>query len=383
MIAEQAPAEVQPPSTRITNVRVFNGHELSELTAVTVSGATITDEPSAAYTVDGRGGTLLPGLIDAHVHLRDLEELRALACAGVTTALDMGSWPAELINGLRNQQGLPDVRSPGLPATTADSQHAIRMQLPDAALLGEPGQADRFVVDRIAEGADYIKVIADNPGPDQKLLDALVTAAHQHGRLCVVHAARLEQFRMAAASGADILTHVPIDQPTDVGLAASLGARGAIVVPTLVMMQTVARSVFGDQPGPERPGYHHARTSVQRLQAAGVPILVGTDANNSPGSPASVPHGSSIHREIALLSDAGIGAAEIIRAATSGAAVVFGLHDRGTIAVGKRADLLLVDGDPLHDLAALSTPVAVWCAGIRSRSSPDGDPREPNRPVGR
>jgi imidazolonepropionase-like amidohydrolase len=102
------------------------------------------------------------------------------------------------------------------------------------------------------------------------------------------------------------------------------------------------------------------------MYRAGIPVLAGTDANSAPGAPAQVPHGSSMHRELELLVDAGLSTVDALRAATVLPAKYFGLDDRGAIAPGRRADLLLVDGDPLAGITATRNVQGVWCGGVEA-----------------
>jgi len=104
--------------------------------------------------------------------------------------------------------------------------------------------------------------------------------------------------------------------------------------------------------------FDYALAAVRALRAEGVPILAGTDAPN-PGTA----HGASMHREMELLVKAGLTPAEALAAATSRPARTFGLTDRGRIAAGLRADLLLVKGDPTQDITATRDIVAVWKTG--------------------
>jgi imidazolonepropionase-like amidohydrolase len=103
---------------------------------------------------------------------------------------------------------------------------------------------------------------------------------------------------------------------------------------------------------------NHARAAVAALVAAGVPILAGTDAGN-PGTA----HGASLHRELELLVSAGMTPVQALRAATSVPARVFSLRDRGRIAPGFRADLVLVAGEPDRDILATRRIVGVWRNG--------------------
>jgi len=163
----------------LTNVRVFDGRELRGPTTVIIEGGFVGRDSAGARITDAGGATLLPGLIDAHVHLLNEEHLQQLADFGVTTALDMGAWPPAMIDSLRNRTGTADIRSAGIPATTAGSSHSHLPGWPAEEMVDGPAGAARFVTDRIAEGADYIKLIVDTPGPDQEILDALVAASHR------------------------------------------------------------------------------------------------------------------------------------------------------------------------------------------------------------
>ena len=108
-----------------------------------------------------------------------------------------------------------------------------------------------------------------------------------------------------------------------------------------------------------RQDFIHAQTAVAQLHQAGVPILAGTDASN-PGTA----HGASLHRELELLVQAGLSPSDALAAATSVPARAFGLLDRGTIHPGKRADLVMVRGNPLLDITKTRDISRVWKAGV-------------------
>jgi imidazolonepropionase-like amidohydrolase len=102
---------------------------------------------------------------------------------------------------------------------------------------------------------------------------------------------------------------------------------------------------------------------VATFHRAGAAILAGTDSNDDPAAPYQVTHGESLHEELERLVDAGLTPAEALRGATSLAAATFGLTDRGVIAPGRRADLVLVDGDPTRDISATRNIRGVWIGG--------------------
>jgi imidazolonepropionase-like amidohydrolase len=354
----------------LTNVRVFDGRELRGPTTVVIEGGIVGSDSAGARITDAGGATLLPGLIDAHVHLLNEEHLQQLADFGVTTALDMGAWPPSMVDALRGRTGMADIRSAGLFATVPGSTHSHLPGYPAREFVDGPAGAARFVTDRIAEGADYIKLIADIPGPDQETLDALVAASHEHGKLTVAHAVSTAAFDMALQAGADMITHAPLDRRLTECTAARVLAQKCASIPTLTMMKGIVdRSAAATASRPDGvvaagPSYEAARGSVAELHRAGVPILAGTDANAGPGIPFSPRHGESLHEELELLIDAGLSTVEALRAATVLPAQYFGLHDRGVIEPGRRADLVLIDGDPIADIHATRRIRRVWCAGV-------------------
>lgn len=341
----------------IKNVRVFDGHRVHDPSTVVVENGRFgdTNATTASKTLDGQGAFLLPGLIDAHVHLRGRECLEQLARYGITTALDMAIWPFELQKSLRDQEGLTDIRACGIPATAPGSTHSRKLPLPEEASLSSADQAGQFVLNRVKEGADYIKVVADIPGPDQATLDAIVKAAHQHGKKVVAHAVTIAATAMAQEAGVDFVTHAPLDGLMDDEAVNHMLKSKRIDVPTLSMMKKVAQ-VRGAK-------YDVARQNVASMYRAGVPILAGTDANTAPGSPAQVPHGISLHEELELLTECGMSTVEVLQAATSLPAKYFDLHDRGVVLPGYRADFILVKGNPVEDIRTTRNIQAVWIAG--------------------
>ena len=150
----------------VRNVRLFDGSQLVPGSTVVISNGVIEHlaikngaigaDLSGAQVIDGAGGVLLPGLIDAHVHLDGPGRLETLVAQGVTTALDMASVPEET-SALRGTVGSADFRSAGLPAIAPGSLHSHFPGIGQRGLIAGPDEAPQFVADRMAEGSDYIR----------------------------------------------------------------------------------------------------------------------------------------------------------------------------------------------------------------------------------
>ena len=338
--------------TVIRNVRVFDGTGLSAPADVVIEGDRIGTDAGGAHVVDGDGGILLPGLIDAHIHVNGRDSLDELARWGVTTGLDMASWPPAELAALRNLPGLTDLRSAGTPAIGPGGRLARIPGMAADAVLTDP---EAFVATRLAEGSDYLKLVLEEGGPAPAQARALVEAAHRHGKLVVAHAVQPDTFELALDIGADVITHVPLGAALPDGIIARMA--GTVAVPTLSMMESIAARA--GQPGL----LAGSSRSVGALHAAGIPVLAGTDANTAPGAPANVPHGESLHHELELLVAAGLSTVDALNAATSLPAKHFGLSDRGAVTPGWRADLVLIDGDPIADIRVTRNIRRVWCGG--------------------
>jgi imidazolonepropionase-like amidohydrolase len=380
--------------------RVFDGAAVIPDATVVVRDGVIsavvsgTDVPAGATVIDGRQKTLLPGLIDAHTHTYDVEHLRTAAVFGVTTELDMFTNPTFAASQRAEQTqgkatGRADLYSAGT-LVTAPGGHGTEYGFP-IPTISAPEQADAFVAARIAEGSDYIKIVYDDGSEigrpwktiDEPTLTAVIKAAKARGKKAVVHVLAREFARRAVAAGAEGLVHLFIDEPVDDAFVRLAAQQKVFVIPTLTVLDSVsntgANAALADDPAlapyltpgegrmlrsrfPRKTPPPHVlkipSDTVAALKAAGIRILAGTDCGN-PGTA----HGASVHRELALLVAAGMTPAEALAAATARTAETFGLADRGRIAPGLRADLLLVDGDPTADIAATRKIVGVWKQG--------------------
>ncbi|KAF2180524.1 putative hydrolase [Zopfia rhizophila CBS 207.26] len=352
-----------PSSTKklaIDNVRVFNGHKLLPPSTVIIDGPLISDDPTDAEHFDGSSLTLLPGLIDSHIHPTNIKHLQDLTKWGVTTGVMMACFSTQQCTSLQNHTGLIDVFRTSAPAAAPGSVHGNITAMVDQSgtlLVYNASDAKRWVEQQVKNDPDYVKIVAETPGLSQSELDFLVSESHRLGKEVVCHASVRSAYDQAAHARVDQIHHAPLDEPISTDLAKQILTRGQIVTPTLSIMQAISKA------NPLN-NFNASVQSVSLLHKMGVPILAGTDANLQPGIPAFVPFGTSLHLELELLVQAGLSNVDALRAATSHAAKLWNFKDRGVIRKGMRADLLLVEGDPTKDIRATRNIKKVWANGV-------------------
>jgi imidazolonepropionase-like amidohydrolase len=381
----------------IRDVRLFDGVQTSEHRTVLVENGKIVKVGSnsmklaaAIATINGTGMTLLPGLIDAHVHVGTpvRDALRDALTFGVTTELDMFTDADQLKQmkaiAAEDPPDLADIRSAGVGATVPGG-HPTEMDGPEIPTIASAAEAQAFVDARIAEGSDYIKIIHDGAGslPDTsvELMKALIDAAHKRNKLAVVHVRSEKAAREAIEAGADGLMHVIAGKEASPDFGHFVTRHHVFVVPTLVTVYWACGKSTGPEvakdpqiepylssqqkkmlasPSPESGCTVGTEEAMRDLIAENATILAGTDSP-VPGTT----YGASLHEELALYVNLGMAEESALAAATSRPARVFGLKDRGLIKPGMRADLLLVQGDPITDIRATRNIVAIWKRGVR------------------
>lgn len=386
--------------------------------------------PKGAKRIDLSGKTLIPGLISNHSHVGVVSgtsvgsqnftapvikgALDQYERYGVTTVTALGLTKSPLFDDLRQAQhadgstgadlfgvdqgiGVPGGMPPeGMvkvgkdqifrPATVAEAQQAVQ------TMAREHTDLVKLWVDDFRNG-----VASQKPLPVMKpeIWQAVINEAHNQHLRVAVHIHDLDYGKRLVAAGADIIAHGVRDEPVDGTFIAALKDRGVWYIPTISLDE--ATYLFAEQPeilndpvlkaglsadlqkqfsdpawrqktasSPLAKASHAAVAMNQKnlltLYKAGVKIGFGTDSG---AAPVRIP-GFAEHRELRLLVQAGLTPLQALTLATSQAAALLNLSDRGVIAPGKRADFVVLEADPADNIAAVDQIAAVWRDGVRA-----------------
>jgi imidazolonepropionase-like amidohydrolase len=346
---------------------------------ITAIGPAQSRDGSGDNVVDLDGMTIMPTLIDAHVHLSTnrtdlLNDLRQRAAVGVSAALSMGTDPDDALLALREE------RIPG-SARYLTAGRGITMPEPGRSevphWITSEAQARQAVRDEAARNVDIIKIwVDDRDGQYEKLstplYSAIIEEAHAHDLRVAAHIFALEDARGLLRAGVDVFAHGVRDRDIDDafialvrehpdvvlvpnlpsrGMPTQLGWLGSVIDDTQ-LAQLESRNV--ENPAVQEAFGIQAR-NLARLSQAGMTIAMGTDGNTF----------WAPHVEMEDMVAAGMTPADVIVAATRNSARAVGLDDTGVLEPGKRADFIVLERNPLDDITNTRDIAAVYLAGER------------------
>jgi imidazolonepropionase-like amidohydrolase len=376
--------------------------------------------PTGATVIDATGKTILPGLFDVHTHIpfdptgRSRDEwvttMQAHLYFGVTTAVNFSGHPESidvvrrlLANGTLEGPRIQFAGRISTPAGHGTERNQSEMMTPEVVTPLEGRAAVRRL---LPYKPDVLKIFTDGwrygSGPDmtsmrEDTLAAIVDEAHKNGLEVLTHTVTVERAKIAARAGVDVIAHGVSDGTADAELLGLLKKGTTAYAPTLAVYEPRAgRGIvhplypnYADRPAastrtagstvmltsvkpaaakppakpgtdPKRPGrWSYLLQNTGLIHAAGATMAVGTDSGIS-GTPA----GWATLREIKLLVRGGLSPLAAITAATGNSARVLHLDDqRGTIAPGKLADLMIIAGHPHRNIDDLDRIDAVFLGG--------------------
>ncbi|MCJ1332433.1 hypothetical protein MMC10_009126 [Thelotrema lepadinum] len=363
--------------TAIEDIRIFNGWQFDPPQTLCFDSGHIVDTDGcdgADVKINGTGKFLIPGLIDSHVHPTDVQSLENFTSYGCTTAMRMNCDNVTQCEIIANQPGLASVLRAGMSAVGNGSLHEAQDPTrPKDTLIFPETNVTQFTEWQFNNGSFFHKITAELNGPSTQQQIEMVQVAHcQYQRQTMTHASQVSAYEQAVESVTDGIQHVPDDGILDDDTIQKIKSQAQFVTPTLNIFEfaysTPAIGAFlGITPNSNRT-LDHAETNAKLLYDAGVPIIAGTDAIGSlpmNGTVLNIPFGLTVHLELQhLVQIVGMSPAEAINAATREAAKWYRVPDRGSIEIGKRADLLMLNSDPLVNINNTQDVERVWVEGI-------------------
>jgi imidazolonepropionase-like amidohydrolase len=349
--------------------------------------------PFGAAVVDLTGKFIVPGIINAHGHVGANPEpqLRQYAAYGVTTTTSMATDPDEVVR-LKEEQKRGNLHG----ARVLTVKYGF---MPPDPQVVTPDEARAKVDEIVAGGGDFIKVWIDGQGGKRAKLSrefcaAVMDQARKHGKITMAHVYELADAKMIVDEGVNILVHNVRDQEMDDDFIATLKRRNVSVISTL--MREEALFAYGEAPGwiddpffrkglsaerlailktrkrEEQAGdpalalnkraFEIDKINLRKLSDAGVRIALGTDSGGDPSR--FFIQGFFEHRQMELMVQAGLTPMQVIQAFSKGASEVLGIDQEfGTLAKGKAADLLVLEKNPLDNIANMRAIEAVYLGG--------------------
>jgi imidazolonepropionase-like amidohydrolase len=328
--------------------------------------------PSGTKVIDAAGKTVMPGLIDAHTHLTVYQDPALLSAAGAGKAIMRGAFLAR--QALR--AGITTMRDMGgFCFTDIDLRNAIAAgQVPGPRLLCSgkvisttgghifyvsreadgPDEVRKAAREQIKMGADFIKVMCSGgvERVDESInavqlnmdeIRAAVGVAQDNGTVVAAHAHPKRAMKEALLAGVTSIEHGSL---LDEEVAEIMLKKKAFIVPTFSVYAAIANLGLPGLSERAKFVYEEKKKSFKIVLKRGVRWGVGTDSGAF--SPMS-----SIVDELVITHSLGVSAVDVLHRVTAGNAELIGLKDTGTLAAGKRADIVIVDGNPLRDLESV------------------------------
>lgn len=318
-----------------------------------------------AEIIEGEGLTLLPPLLNAHVHVWFPNNLKEALSHGIFAMLDMHSndFFANTLRKNNNRPGFAHYYSSNAGATVPGG-HGTQFGIP-VPTINDTLEASQFVKDRVEQHADYIKILKE---PRRATLNSqqtkeVIETAHTSNVLAVAHVSTLENALELANQEVDGFVHVWLDKSANEAEWDLLKQADVFMAPTLRVYQEFHKEY--DRKGQEYKilTFEGLLMEVKAAHEKGIPILAGTDAPNF-----NLNYSKDLFEEIILLGQAGLSNEEALKAASGNIYSAFKLKEFRRLAVGSPASFSLVKGNPLKNLEDIRNEKRVFQAGVEIKS---------------
>lgn len=363
----------------IKNVWLFDGEKVMGIVNVAVNAdtiAAISDKPlNSDSVIDGAGKYLIPGLVNAHVHLLSTDNLKESYEHGILANLNMhtGLEDRELKwkKISRDSAGYAILYGSGSAATVPNG-HPTQYS-PDMETINDTMSVQQWVDNRIALGVDYIKIIRENspffqypaqPTLSYKQIEEIINYSHSKGYMAVVHITKAVDMAEIAKFKPDGFVH-KWDYKNELELSDqqwnTIMESGCFVIPTAILIPK-GNEILPDGSMKEWADEHFITEEqnievIKKLNEHGVMIIAGTDAPN-----AELNFGDDLLRELDLYRQAGMSNIEVLQTATGNPCKTFNL-DVGLLKIGRKANMVLLNSNPVENLDALSDINKIWKNG--------------------
>lgn len=310
--------------------------------------------------VDGAGKTIIPPLINGHVHIWFPENLKESLKAGVFGNLDMHT-ADHFANNLRmfnDSISFAKYFSANAGATVAGghgTQYGIEVPTVNDSVDGR-----QFVIDRIAAKADYIKILKE---PSMAMIDSeqtsdVIKQTHILNKIAVAHVSKLENAQELVSQNVDGFVHVWYDKLASQSLLDEMKSKQVFLMPTLGVTQELFNMRGAEKFIPEGATFDKVLLQVKSAYETGIKILCGTDAPNF-----FFIFSDKIYDEMLLLSEAGLSNEAVIQAATVNIYEAFSLEGFSVLEPKANADFIMFDENPIEDIRHLKSNRKVFKAG--------------------
>ncbi|MFB6305423.1 MAG: amidohydrolase family protein [Flavobacteriales bacterium] len=362
----------------IKNVRLFDGDSVKRHIDIAFQngrvvkiGKDLTEKEGDENVIDGKDKTIIPPLVNAHVHLWSPASLKKALGHGIYAFLDMHTSKhyAQKMRKYNDSLKYADFYSSNGGATVPGG-HGTQFGI-KVPTINDSVSASQFVRDRVSEGADYIKILREPMMPtiNFKQTKEVIETAHLNDKLAIAHVSRVDDAIELAEQKVNGFAHVWYETSATKKQLKTIKESAPFIVPTLSVikkMKEMKKRKKGKQKKSKKlknkkdgMSFEKVQKEVEQLHERGLTILAGTDAPNF-----QLNYTDQLYKEIKLLTECGLSSKEALQAATVNIYDTFDLNGLKRIKAGNPASFILIDGNPLYDLNKLNEIDKLFKEGV-------------------